>query len=107
MVCEMMLKTKCTSKRNSTDVAKKMIKRDLGYFADKIEGDIIGPGYHSLVKQIQNRIENVKRSTTPKIRKIKHCTESDTDEVTPEKRATIQDTWLHQLGSKIPASYRD
>ncbi|KAJ4948467.1 hypothetical protein JOQ06_020001 [Pogonophryne albipinna] len=49
-----------------------------------IEGDVIGPGYHSLVKQLQNRIENVKRSTTPKIRKRKNRTdESDTDRREP------------------------
>ncbi|KAK1896096.1 30S ribosomal protein S5 [Dissostichus eleginoides] len=44
--------------------------------------------------QLQNRIENVKRSTTPKIRKRKNGTdESDTDEVPPEQRAAIQDTY--------------
>ena len=37
---------------------------------DIIEGDVIGSGYHSLVKQLQNRIENVKRSTTPKIERV-------------------------------------
>lgn len=61
---------------------------------DGIEGDIIGPGYHSLTKQLQNRTENVKRSTTPKIRKRTHPTkDSDTDEVPPEQRAKIQDTY--------------
>ncbi|XP_034432997.1 uncharacterized protein LOC117756565 [Hippoglossus hippoglossus] len=61
---------------------------------DIIGGDVIGPGYHSLVKQLQNRIENVKRSTSPKVRKRKQRTdESDTDKVPPEQRATIQDTY--------------
>ena len=61
---------------------------------DVIEGDVIGTGYHSLVKQLQNRIENVKRPMTPKIRKRKHRTDdSDTDEVPPEQRAAIQDTY--------------
>ncbi|XP_024908468.1 uncharacterized protein LOC112486333 [Cynoglossus semilaevis] len=36
-----------------------------------IDGDIIGLGYHSLVKQLQVRVENVKRSDTPKIKKRK------------------------------------
>lgn len=46
------------------------------------------------MKQMQNRIENVKRSTTPKIRKRKSCVEdSDTDLVPPEKRAVIQHTY--------------
>ncbi|XP_057187745.1 uncharacterized protein LOC130553025 [Triplophysa rosa] len=61
---------------------------------DIIEGDVIGPGYHSLVKQLQYRIENVKRSTTPKLRKRKRPNnESDTDEVPPEQRAAMQDTY--------------
>lgn len=59
---------------------------------DVIKGDIIGLGYGSLVKQIQNRIENVKRPTIPKI-KIRKSNGSDTDEVPPEKRAKIQDTY--------------
>lgn len=29
----------------------------------------MGSGYHSLVKQLQARIENVKRSSTPRIKK--------------------------------------
>ncbi|KAL2097021.1 hypothetical protein ACEWY4_006228 [Coilia grayii] len=61
---------------------------------DVIEGDIIGPGYHSLAKQLQNRIENVKRNMTPKIIKRRHLTaDSDTDEIPPEKRAAVQDTY--------------
>ncbi|KAK0145281.1 hypothetical protein N1851_015824 [Merluccius polli] len=60
---------------------------------DVIEGDAIGTGYDSLVKQIQNRIENVKRPTTPKIKKRRTYHDSDTDEIPPEKRASIQDTY--------------
>ncbi|KAL7885610.1 hypothetical protein AOLI_G00059050 [Acnodon oligacanthus] len=61
---------------------------------DIIEGEVVGPGYHSLDKQLKYRVENVKRSSTPKIRKRKHRTdESDTDKVPPEKRAAIQDTY--------------
>lgn len=94
VVCEMMRKSSCISKSNSTNVAKKMMAKYPKSLQDIIEGDVIGPGYHSLVKQLQNRIENVKRSTTPKIRKRKHRTdESDTDEVPPEQRAAIQDTY--------------
>ena len=94
VACEMMRKSSCVSKRNSTEVAKKMVAKYPKSLQDIIEGDVIGPGYHSLVKQLQNRIENVKRSMTPKIRKRKRCTdESDTDEVPPEQRAAIQDTY--------------
>ena len=55
---------------------------------------MIGAGYYSLVKQLQNRIENVRRSTTPKIRKRKHHSDTDdTDEVSPEQRSAVQDTY--------------
>lgn len=93
-VNEMMRKCSCPNKRNSTEVAKKMVAKYPESLLDVIEGDVVGPGYHSLVKQLQYRIENVKRSTTPKIRKRRHQTdESDTDEIPPEKRAAIQDTY--------------
>lgn len=68
------------SKRNLTDIVKKMVAKYPKSLQDMIDGDVIGPGYHSLVKQLQNRIENMKRSTTPKIRKRNTCTEDyDTD----------------------------
>ncbi|XP_041960351.1 uncharacterized protein LOC121718957 [Alosa sapidissima] len=61
---------------------------------DVIEGDVIGSGYHSLVEQLQNRFENVRRCTAPKIRKRKRrADESDTDDSPPERRAVIQDTY--------------
>uniref|UniRef100_A0AAR2JH03 SAM domain-containing protein n=1 Tax=Pygocentrus nattereri TaxID=42514 RepID=A0AAR2JH03_PYGNA len=61
---------------------------------DIIEGDIVGTGYHSLVKHLQNRIENVRRTSTPKIRKRKHESNSDdTDEIPLEERAAMQDTY--------------
>lgn len=69
VVREMMRKNPCPSKKSSTEVAKKMVAKYPTSLQDVIEGDVIGPGYHSLVKQLQYRIENVKRSTTPKIRK--------------------------------------
>lgn len=94
VVGEMMKKGSAT-KRSTTEVAKKMVAKYPQSLQDVIGGDVIGPGYHSLVKQLQNRIENVKRSTTPKIRKRKHHTDNsdDTDEIPPEKRAAIQDTY--------------
>ncbi|TWW78169.1 uncharacterized protein LOC130533951 [Takifugu flavidus] len=92
VVAEMMKKHSLITKRSTTEVAKKMLAKYPKSLQD-IEGDVIGPGYHSLVKRLQNRVENVRRSTAPKIRKRKHFTdESDTDEVSPEKRAAIQDT---------------
>lgn len=94
VVSEMMKKSSRISKRNSTEVAKKMVAKYPKSLQDIIEGDVIGPGYHSLVKQLEYRIDNVKQSTTPKIRKRKHHTdESDTESVPSEQRAAIQDTY--------------
>lgn len=46
------------------------------------------------MKQLQYKIENVKRSTTPKIRKRRDQTDDwDTDEISLEKRAAIQDMY--------------
>ncbi|XP_076581875.1 uncharacterized protein LOC143317885 [Chaetodon auriga] len=92
VVREMMKVTTSLSKKNAADVAKKLVAKYPKSLQDVIEGDVIGTGYGSLVKQIQNRIENVKRPTTPKIKKRKSH-DSDTDEVPPEKRAAIQDTY--------------
>ncbi|XP_035980886.1 uncharacterized protein LOC118557809 isoform X2 [Fundulus heteroclitus] len=91
VVREMMKVTTSLCKRNAVDVARKLVAKYPKSLQDVIEGDIIGTGYYSLVKQIQNRIENVKRPTTPKIKRRPH--DSDTDEIPPEKRAAIQDTY--------------
>lgn len=59
---------------------------------DVIEESVIGPG--SLVKQFQIRVENARRTSTPKIKKLVHdIDECDTEEVTPEKRTAVQDTY--------------
>lgn len=59
---------------------------------DVIEGHIIGTAYFSLTKQIQNRVENVKLPSTPKITNRNNWHSSDTEEI-PEKWAAIQDTY--------------
>ncbi|MEQ2202113.1 hypothetical protein XENOCAPTIV_024525 [Xenoophorus captivus] len=93
VVSEMMRKSSYLGNRSSTEAAKKMVAKYPKSLQDVIDGDVIGPGYHSLVKQLQYRIDNVKRSTMPKIRKRKRCCKtSDTDEIPPEQRAAIQDT---------------
>ncbi|XP_034542051.1 uncharacterized protein LOC117815324 isoform X1 [Notolabrus celidotus] len=94
VVTEMMKKCPHVGKKHSTDVAKKMVAKYPKSLQDVIEGDVVGTGYHSLVKQLQNRIENVRRTSTPKIRKRKHQTDSDhTDEIPLEERAAMQDTY--------------
>lgn len=94
VVSEMIQNRSCINKRSSTEVAKKMVAKYPKSLQDVIEGDVIEAGYHSLVKLLQNRIENVRQSTTPKIRKRKHHSDTDdTDEVSPEQRAAVQDTY--------------
>lgn len=95
VVTEMMEKCPHVGKKHSTDVATKMVAKYPSSLQDVIEGDIVGKGYHSLVKQLQNRIENVRRTSTPKIRKRKHQTDDSdhTDEIPIEERAAMQDTY--------------
>ncbi|XP_056455482.1 uncharacterized protein LOC130389639 isoform X2 [Gadus chalcogrammus] len=95
VVTEMMEKCPHIGKKHSTDVAKKMVAKYPHSLQDVIEGDIVGAGYLSLVKQLQNRIENARRTSTPKIRKRKHQTDDsvDTDEIPLEERAAMQDTY--------------
>ncbi|RXN27392.1 hypothetical protein ROHU_020084 [Labeo rohita] len=95
VVTEMMQKCPHVGKKHSTDVATNMVAKYPSSLQDVIEGDIVGTGYHSLVKQLQNRIENVRRTSTPKIRKRKHQTDDSdqTDEIPLEERAAMQDTY--------------
>lgn len=49
---------------------------------------------HSLVKQLQTRIENVKRALTPMMMKRQKMSDGyDTEEIPAEKRAAVQDTY--------------
>ncbi|XP_076745530.1 uncharacterized protein LOC112429712 isoform X2 [Maylandia zebra] len=94
VVTEMMEKCPHVGRKHSIDVARKMVAKYPNSLQDLIEGEIVGAGYLSLVKQLQNRIENVRRTSTPKIRKRKHQTDSDhTDEIPLEERAAMQDTY--------------
>lgn len=90
------MKKACASprKRASVEVAKKMVAKYPQSLQDVIEGDVVGPGYHSLVKQLQTRVENVKRSSTPTIMKRKQQSdEYDTEEIPAEEKAAVQDTY--------------
>ena len=95
VVTEMVEKCPHAGKKHSTDIAKKMVAKYPNSLQDVIEGDVVGAGYLSLVKQLQNRIENVRRTSTPKIRKRKRQTDDSdhTDEITLEERAAMQDTY--------------
>ncbi|KAJ7998147.1 hypothetical protein DPEC_G00219580 [Dallia pectoralis] len=85
VVSEMMKVCDCPSKKSPTAIAKQMVGKYPASLQDVIEGDVIGTGYDSLVKQIQNRIENVKRPNVPKIRKRIRTEDSDTEEIPAEK----------------------
>ena len=94
VVSEMMKACPSPSKKASVEVVKKMLAKYPKSLQDVIEGDVVGPGYHSLVKQLQTRIENVKRSSTPMMMKRqKGSDEYDTEEIPAEKRAAVQDTY--------------
>ncbi|RXN38228.1 hypothetical protein ROHU_001312 [Labeo rohita] len=93
IVSEMMKMCESPSKQNSTVIAKKMVAKYPASLQDVIDGDIVGAGYHSLLKQIQNRVENVKRTNVQKIQKRSRTEDSDTEEIPAERRAAVQDTY--------------
>ncbi|KAM9770937.1 uncharacterized protein LOC133168493 [Syngnathus typhle] len=94
VVSEIMKMCNNPTKHNTTEIGKRMVAKYPEALQDVIEGDVIGPGYHSLVKQLQARVENVKRPNTPKIRKRKVAPdESDTEEIPAEQKARVQDTY--------------
>lgn len=94
VVSEVMLACASPNKQASTEIGMKMVAKYPQSLQDVIEGDVIGPGYHSLIKQLQARIENVKRSSLPRILKHKRVSdEYDTDELPAKRRAAVQDTY--------------
>lgn len=56
------------SKKHLTDIARRIVAKYPKSLQDVIEGHIVGSGYDSLVKQLQSRADNVKRTqfSTPK-----------------------------------------
>ncbi|XP_036956914.1 uncharacterized protein LOC119021087 isoform X2 [Acanthopagrus latus] len=93
VVSEMMKICKNPTKQNTTEIAKRMVARYPRSLQDVIDGDIIGLGYHSLAKQLQSRVENVKRPDTPKIKRRNRASDDDTDEISVKQRAHVQDTY--------------
>lgn len=94
VVSEIMKMCNNPTKRNTTEIGKRMVAKYPKSLQDVIEGDIVGPGYHSLVKQLQARVENVKRPNTPKITKRKAASDdNDTEEIPAEQKASVQDTY--------------
>ncbi|KAJ8342336.1 hypothetical protein SKAU_G00322640, partial [Synaphobranchus kaupii] len=94
VVSEIMKMCNNPTKRDTTEIGKRMMAKYPKSLQDLIEGDVVGPGYHSLVKQLQARVENVKRPNTPKITKRKAASdEYDTEEIPAEQKASVQDTY--------------
>ncbi|KAL6458904.1 hypothetical protein MHYP_G00323760 [Metynnis hypsauchen] len=91
---EMMKACPSPTKHASTEVAKMLVGKYPQSLKDVIEGEVVGTGYHSLVKQLQARIDNKKRHATPRIKKRKSLSDnSDTDEVPAVMKASVQDTY--------------
>lgn len=93
VVTEMMKVCPSPTMRTSKEIAKKLVLKYPQSLKDVIEGEVVGAGYHSLVKQLQARIDNKKRHATPRIQKRKSVDTSDTDEVPAVKKASVQDTY--------------
>ncbi|CAM4688507.1 unnamed protein product [Leuciscus chuanchicus] len=51
-------------KKHISEIARKMAKAYPGAFRDVIEGEIVGSGYDSLIKQMISRLDNVRRGNT-------------------------------------------
>lgn len=82
VVSEIMKVCNNPTKRNTTEIGKRIVAKYTKSLQDVIEGDVIGPRFHSLVKQLQARVENVKRPNTPKIKKRKAASnQSDTGNI--------------------------
>ncbi|XP_049334937.1 uncharacterized protein LOC111195868 [Astyanax mexicanus] len=94
VVSEIMKVCNNPTKHNTTEIGKRMVAKYPKSLQDVIEGDVVGSGYHSLVKQLQARVENVKRPNTSKIKKRKAVSDgSDTEEIPAEHKASVQDTY--------------
>ncbi|KAG9269206.1 hypothetical protein AMEX_G16209 [Astyanax mexicanus] len=93
VAAEMMKTCPSPTKHASTEIAKKLVGKYPQSLKDVIEGDVVGTGYYSLVKQLQARIDNKKRNASPRIHKRKSLSNSDTDEVPAVMKASVQDMY--------------
>lgn len=69
MVAEILTVCKQPGKRHITEIARKMVIRYPKSFRDEIEGQVVGTGYDSLVKQFMSRIDNYRRLQAPPAQK--------------------------------------
>lgn len=57
-------------KKNLAIIARNIVSAYPDSFEDKIDGDVVGTGYDSLVKQLVSRVENVSRGTLTSPRQL-------------------------------------
>ncbi|XP_019909203.3 uncharacterized protein LOC105030828 isoform X2 [Esox lucius] len=72
-------------KKHLSEIARKMVLTYPKSFKDVIEDQVIGSGYDSLTKQLQTRVDNLKRDNTLSRRRKSSISVRETDEVPPKK----------------------
>lgn len=92
VVAEILTVCKKPGKRHITEIARNMVIRYPKSFQDEIEGQVVGTGYDSLVKQFLSRIDNYRRLQAPPAQK--RLFESDSPD-NAKKKSTERCVWLH------------
>lgn len=69
LVAEVLSVCKKPGKKHIMEIARKLVNRYPKSFRDGIEGQVVGTGYDSLVKQMISRIDNYRRLQSPPARK--------------------------------------
>ncbi|XP_057211347.1 uncharacterized protein LOC130567342 [Triplophysa rosa] len=77
VVAEILTACKKPGRRHIIEIARKMVIRHPKSFHDEIEGQVVGTGYDSIVKQLMSRIENCRRLQSLA---NKRCSESGSSE---------------------------
>lgn len=70
VVGEVLSVCKKPGKRHIAEIARQMVIRYPKSFRDEIEGQVVGTGYDSLVKQLMSRIDNFRRLQTPTNKRV-------------------------------------
>ncbi|KAL1249112.1 hypothetical protein QQF64_022430 [Cirrhinus molitorella] len=65
VAAEVLTICKKPGKRHLVEIARQMVIRYPKSFRDEIEGQVVGAGFDSLVKQLMSRIDNIRRLQTP------------------------------------------
>lgn len=91
-------------KKSLTKVAQKIANKYPNSFQDEIEGNIVGTGYDSILKQLLLRFENVNRKSNERSLKRKRDDDPVTDEEVT-KRSKVHDSYgcINFLPADYPA----